>query len=361
MKAVPIRLESISKRFIHRVKGEVSAVDEVSLRVEPGEFLTLLGPSGCGKTTTLRMIAGFERPDRGRIFIGDEDVTDLMANQRNIGFVFQNYALFPHLSVFENVAYGLRVKGMERAGIGKGVADVLALVGLKGYERQFPHQLSGGEQQRVALARAVVIQPRVLLFDEPLSNLDAKLRVYMRSEIRRLQKTLSITTVYVTHDQEEAMAVSDHVAVMNEGKIVQIGTAEDLYTKPGSTFVAQFIGRINILPAEVKEATETATIVSIFHQAFQIPISHVPLAHGQRIKIFIRPESIELTKDMQKNQLRGRIAEKTFLGEKVDYQIEIEGHSLNATSYDPFLHETFTLNQEVGITLNERAIKILKE
>ena len=232
MKAVRIRLENISKTFVHRVKGEVSAVDQVSLQVEPGEFLTLLGPSGCGKTTTLRMIAGFERPDRGRIFIGDEDVTDLMANQRNIGFVFQNYALFPHLSVFENVAYGLRVKGMQRSEIEKAVADVLTLVGLKGYERQFPHQLSGGEQQRVALARAVVIQPRVLLFDEPLSNLDAKLRVYMRSEIRRLQKTLSITTVYVTHDQEEAMAVSDHIAVMNEGRIVQIGTAEDLYTKP---------------------------------------------------------------------------------------------------------------------------------
>jgi len=361
VKAVPIRLESISKRFIHRVKGEVSAVDRVSLRVEPGEFLTLLGPSGCGKTTTLRMIAGFERPDRGRIFIGDEDVTDLMANQRNIGFVFQNYALFPHLSVFENVAYGLRVKGMEKTAIERGVADVLALVGLKGYERQFPHQLSGGEQQRVALARAVVIQPRVLLFDEPLSNLDAKLRVYMRSEIRRLQKTLSITTVYVTHDQEEAMAVSDHVAVMNEGKIVQIGTAEDLYTKPESTFVAQFIGRINILPAEVKEVRESLTIINIFDQSFQIPKSVTSLGSGQRIRVFIRPESIELTKDIQENQLKGRIVEKTFLGEKVDYQIEIAGHSLNATSYDPFLHETFGLNDEVGITLNPKAIKLLQE
>jgi iron(III) transport system ATP-binding protein len=361
VKAVPIGIESISKTFVHRVKGAVSAVDQVSLRVEPGEFLTLLGPSGCGKTTTLRMIAGFERPDRGRIFIGDEDVTDLMANQRNIGFVFQNYALFPHLSVFENVAYGLRVKGMQRSEIEKAVADVLTLVGLKGYERQFPHQLSGGEQQRVALARAVVIQPRVLLFDEPLSNLDAKLRVYMRSEIRRLQKTLAITTVYVTHDQEEAMAVSDHVAVMNEGRIVQIGTAEDLYTKPASTFVAQFIGRINVLPAEVKEVREELTIVNIFNQPFQIPKGTIPLAHGQKIKVFIRPESIDLVKEVREGQLKGRIVEKTFLGEKIDYQIEIAGHSLNATSYDPFLHETFDLDQKVGITLNEKAIKILTE
>lgn len=167
MKAVSIRLENISKTFTHRVKGKVSAVDRVSLQVEPGEFLTLLGPSGCGKTTTLRMIAGFERPDRGRIFIGDEDVTDLMANQRNIGFVFQNYALFPHLSVFENVAYGLRVKGMDRNEIERAVLDVLTLVGLKGYERQFPHQLSGGEQQRVALARAVVIQPGFFFLTNP--------------------------------------------------------------------------------------------------------------------------------------------------------------------------------------------------
>jgi iron(III) transport system ATP-binding protein len=361
MKAVSIRLENISKTFTHRVKGEVSAVDRVSLQVEAGEFLTLLGPSGCGKTTTLRMIAGFERPDRGRIFIGDEDVTDLMANQRNIGFVFQNYALFPHLSVLENVAYGLRVKRMDRSEIEKAVLDVLTLVGLKGYERQFPHQLSGGEQQRVALARAVVIQPRVLLFDEPLSNLDARLRVYMRSEIRRLQKALSITTVYVTHDQEEAMAVSDHIAVMNEGRIVQIGTAEELYTKPESTFVAQFIGRINILPAEVIEVTDKQTTVNIFNQSFQIPKYPIPLTRGQRLKIFIRPESIELTRESQGNQLKGMIVDKTFLGEKAEYRVEVDGLPLNATSYDPFLHEPFALNQEVGVILNEQAIKILKE
>ncbi len=236
---VAIRLAGISKRFAHRVKGEVYAVREVTLAIAPGELLTLLGPSGCGKTTTLRMIAGFEEPDAGTIVIGERDVTRLMANQRNIGFVFQNYALFPHLSVFENVAYGLRVQKRPGAEIASAVGDVLALVGLTGYERQAPHQLSGGEQQRVALARAIVFRPRVLLFDEPLSNLDAKLRVQMREEIRDLQKRLGVTTVYVTHDQEEAMAISDRIAVMDRGEIVQIGSAEALYHSPASEFVAR--------------------------------------------------------------------------------------------------------------------------
>jgi len=361
VEAVSIRLDNISKTFLHRVKGKVSAVSHVSLYVEPGEFLTLLGPSGCGKTTTLRMIAGFERPDSGRIYIGEEDVTHVMVNQRNIGFVFQNYALFPHLSVFENVAYGLRVKGLLKAEIDRAVYEVLKLVGLKGYERQFPHQLSGGEQQRVALARAVIIQPRVLLFDEPLSNLDAKLRVYMRSEIRRLQKALSITAIYVTHDQEEAMAISDHIAVMNEGKIIQIGAAEELYTQPGSSFVAKFIGKINTIPAEVERVTEDLVMLKILSQTYQVSDRSLRVKPGQKVNIFIRPESVELTKNLQEGQLRGLILERTFLGEKVDYLLEVDGYQLNATSYDPLRHGTFSLNQKVGVLLNENAIKILKE
>ena len=361
MEAVNIRLENISKTFLHRVKGKVSAVDQVSLYVLPGEFLTLLGPSGCGKTTTLRMVAGFERPDRGRVYIGQEDVTDLMVNQRNIGFVFQNYALFPHLPVFENVAYGLRVKGMPKKEIDQAVSNVLTLVGLKGYERQFPHQLSGGEQQRVALARAVVIQPEVLLFDEPLSNLDAKLRVYMRSEIRRLQKNLSITTIYVTHDQEEAMAISDRIAVMNEGKIVQVGTSEELYLKPESPFVAQFIGKINILSAEVKGVAEGEVIIKIFQQDYHVSRVFHDLKPGQKVDVFIRPESIELTRSMEVKTLKAVILEKTFLGEKVDYLLEIEGRPLNATSYDPIRHGTFSAGQQVGVRFNLESINLLKE
>ncbi len=346
----------LAKRF-----KQFEAVKNVSFKAREGEVFGLLGPNGAGKTTTLRMVAGFERPDRGRVYIGEEDVTDLMANQRNIGFVFQNYALFPHLSVFENVAYGLRVKGMSKAEIENSVGQVIKLVGLKGYERQFPHQLSGGEQQRVALARAVVIQPQVLLFDEPLSNLDAKLRVYMRSEIRSLQKALSITAVYVTHDQEEAMAISDHIAVMNEGKIVQIGTAEELYLRPESPFVAQFIGKINLLEAEVKEVREAEASLEILGQIYEIPNRIAKSALGRKVNVFIRPESVELVKEIGGRELKGVVMEKTFLGEKVDYVLEVTGHRLNATSYDPFQHGTFSLHQEVGIRLNSNAITILKE
>ena len=250
---IGVAVDRVSKRYAHRVKGEIYAARNVVLDVRPGEFLTLLGPSGCGKTTTLRMIAGYEMPDEGRIRFGGQDVTGQPANQRNIGFVFQNYALFPHLSIFENVAYGLRVRALAGDEVDRRVRDVLALVGLAGYEQQFSGQLSGGEQQRVALARAIVIRPRVLLFDEPLSNLDAKLRVQMRQEIRALQRRLAITTVYVTHDQEEAMAVSDRIAVMNQGSVVQEGSAEDLYHRPASEFVAQFVGRVNLVAGRVAE------------------------------------------------------------------------------------------------------------
>ena len=222
-----LRVRDLSKHF-----ADTAAVRHFDLEVTGGEFISLLGPSGCGKTTTLRMIAGFQEPDAGRVWIGGQDVTRLMANERNIGFVFQSYALFPHLPVFENVAYGLRVQRQAEAEIARRVGEVLELVGLAGYDSQMPHQLSGGEQQRVALARAIVIRPRVLLFDEPLSNLDARLRVQMRGEIQRLQKALGITAVYVTHDQEEAMAISDRIAVMHQGVIVQEGSAEALYLRP---------------------------------------------------------------------------------------------------------------------------------
>jgi iron(III) transport system ATP-binding protein len=361
MEAVNIRLETISKTFVHKVKGEVAAVNNVSLEIKPGELLTLLGPSGCGKTTTLRMVAGFEQPDTGRIYIGDEDVTELMANRRNIGFVFQNYALFPHLSIFENVAYGLKVQEMFKADIDRTVTEVLRLVGLEGYEHQFPNQLSGGEQQRVALARAIVIKPKVLLFDEPLSNLDAKLRVHTRSEIRRLQKALHITSIYVTHDQEEAMAISDRIAVMNKGEIVQIGTAEDLYFYPDTEFVAKFIGKINTLPAEVQTVADNVITLKVFHHTYQIDTALVKVHPGQELKVFVRPELVKLDKDVEKGHFKGVIKEWTFLGEKVDYIVDIDGYQLSATSYDPSQHGMFSLNQELGVYFNEKSIKILKQ
>ncbi|MDY0092022.1 MAG: ABC transporter ATP-binding protein [Candidatus Vecturithrix sp.] len=360
MKAVNIQLQHISKTFIHKVKGEVAAVNDVNLEIKPGELLTLLGPSGCGKTTTLRMVAGFEIPDTGRIYLGNEDVTDLMANRRDIGFVFQNYALFPHLSVFENVAYGLKVKEMTKAEIVPTVSDVLKLVGLEGYEHQFPNQLSGGEQQRVALARAIVIKPKVLLFDEPLSNLDAKLRVYTRSEIRRLQKALHITSLYVTHDQEEAMAISDRIVVMNHGAIEQIGTAEELYFAPETEFVAKFIGRINTLPAHVTSFENEMVSLNIFDHTYQLQDSSAPVHPATELNVFIRPEFIKLHQPNQ-GHFRGVIRERTFLGEKVEYVVDIQGQQINVTSYDPLEHETFALNQEVGIQLDARNIKILRD
>src|SRR6266496_1408537 len=291
---VAIRLEGVSKRFAHRVKGEVYAVRDVSLEVRPGELLTLLGPSGCGKTTTLRMIAGFQEPDAGRVWIGGQDVTRLMANERNIGFVFQSYALFPHLPVFENVAYGLRVQRQAETEIARRVGEVLELVGLAGYDRQMPHQLSGGEQQRVALARAIVIRPRVLLFDEPLSNLDAKLRIQMRHEIRDLQRRLAITTVYVTHDQEEAMAVSDRIAVMHQGSVVQEGTAEDLYHRPVSQFVAQFVGRVNLVPARVVAVHDDAVTVAALGAVVQTRLPALPVNAGDAVSLLLRPEAIQI-------------------------------------------------------------------
>ena len=301
--SIGVDVDRISKRYAHRVKGEVYAARDVVLNVRPGEFLTLLGPSGCGKTTTLRMIAGYEMPDAGRIRFGGQDVTAEPANRRNIGFVFQNYALFPHLSIFDNVAYGLNVRKVPAAEVRQRVGEVLSLVGLAGYEGQFSGQLSGGEQQRVALARAIVIRPRVLLFDEPLSNLDAKLRVQMRHEIRDLQRRLAITTVYVTHDQEEAMAVSDRIAVMNEGSVVQEGSAEDLYHRPASQFVAQFVGRVNLVAGRVAAVAGDAVTVAALGTTIGARAARAGLAPGDPVRLVVRPESIAIAAAWR----RGRI------------------------------------------------------
>ncbi len=359
MSAAGIRLDGLTKRFEHRVKGHVYAVRDVSLAAKPGELVTLLGPSGCGKTTTLRMIAGFERPDAGRVFIGEQDVTDLLANQRNIGFVFQNYALFPHLSVYENVAYGLRVQKQAEREIARAVGEVLALVGLQGDDRQFPHQLSGGEQQRVALARAIVIRPRVLLFDEPLSNLDARLRVHMRGEIQQLQKRLSITAVYVTHDQEEAMAISDRIAVMSQGAIVQEGTADDLYRRPGSEFVAQFIGRTNLLTGRVVSITAAGVEVEVAGRRFRVSGEASPVAAGATVSLVIRPETIELRPATSGDGLPATIETRTFLGEKVEYQVRVESQILQVTSYNPLQEGLFAPGEHVRLSLPTDGVHLL--
>jgi len=330
---IGVHIDGVSKRYAHRVKGEIYAARDVNLDVRPGEFLTLLGPSGCGKTTTLRMVAGFETPDAGRIRFDGKDVTGLSANQRNIGFVFQNYALFPHLSVFENVAYGLRVRGEAGAAIQTRVGDVLALVGLAGYEQQFSGQLSGGEQQRVALARAIVIRPRVLLFDEPLSNLDAKLRVQMRQEIRELQRRLAITTIYVTHDQEEAMAVSDRIAVMNMGTVVQDGTAEDLYHRPASEFVARFVGRVNLVPGRVEAVAADRLQVAALGTVIGVQWPAGGFAAGDAVRLVVRPEALEIARTAA-GPPHATVEARMFLGEKIEYLLRCGGEQLQTVRYN---------------------------
>ena len=356
--AIAVNVDGVSKRFTHRVKGEVWAARDVRFTAAPGAFVTLLGPSGCGKTTTLRMIAGFEQPDEGRIRFGDDDVTRLPVNQRNIGFVFQNYALFPHLSVFENVAYGLQVRGQQATGVTAGVGEVLALVGLAGYEQQFPAQLSGGEQQRVALARAIVIKPRVLLFDEPLSNLDAKLRVQMRGDIRDLQRRLAITTIYVTHDQEEAMAVSDRIVVMNRGSIVQEGTAEDLYHRPASEFVATFVGRVNLLRGSVVACSDGVASVAALGGLFKARVGATALAVGARTRLVLRPEAIVID---QTDGLAARVTTRTFLGEKVEYGLRCADTDLQVIRPSGGADDAVRVGDHVALRFADEALVALPE
>jgi ABC-type Fe3+/spermidine/putrescine transport system ATPase subunit len=284
-----IRLATLSKYF-----GEVKAVDDVSLEVESGTLVCLLGPSGCGKTTTLRMVAGFEEPTAGRIFIGADDITNIPPYTRPTAMVFQSYALFPHMSVQDNIAYGLRARRMPKAEIQPRVQEAIDLMELQGHEKKSPPQLSGGQQQRVALARALVTRPKVLLFDEPLSNLDAQLRVRMRSEIRALQRQLGITSVYVTHDQEEAFSIADQVALMNQGRLVQLGTPRELYRQPADRFVAEFVGVSNVVPVEVVESNSRGATVRVFGQT--IRSRRPPLDPENQVSIVLRPEALQIVK-----------------------------------------------------------------
>ena len=357
--SVRVRANGVSKRYMHRVKGEVYAARDVTLDVAPGEFLTLLGPSGCGKTTVLRLIAGFEKPDTGRVHFDDRDVTDLPADLRGIGFVFQNYALFPHLSVFENVAYGLRVRREAEDVIARRTAEVLALVGLSGYEQQFSAQLSGGEQQRVALARAIVIRPKVLLFDEPLSNLDAKLRIQMRHEIRSLQRRLGITTVYVTHDQEEAMAVSDRIAVINQGAVVQLGTAHDLYYRPASRFVATFIGRGNMVPGRVGDLVNGGGTIDALGTRIAAAVFPSGLAPGDAVELMVRPEAVEVLRDGEPAALRATVVAHSFLGEKVEYALRCGDAALQAIRYGAGPGDVIADGASVGLKLAAAGVTVL--
>jgi iron(III) transport system ATP-binding protein len=354
--SIEIRLSGISATFHHERRGDITAVKNLDLEVRPGEFLTLLGSSGCGKTTTLRMVAGFQKPSSGRILFGGEDVTDLAANQRDIGFVFQNYALFPHLSVFENVAYGLRVKRQSAALIESSVETGLRQVGLQGMGDRMINEMSGGQQQRVALARAIAIKPRVLLFDEPLSNLDAQLRVQMRGEIVRLQKELAITTIYVTHDQEEAMAISDRIAIMDSGLIAQIGTAEELYQRPTSKFVAGFLGSANLLRGVVVAAEAGKTTLEILGHRWEVA-SESPVARGQSVDAVVRPEALALAKEGA--GLNGVVEHRTYFGDKAEYLVRVGDALIQAIQWNPSVADEFREGQQVFVKLPASKVQLL--
>lgn len=310
-----LELNNVQKSF-----GDFVAVDNFNLPVEKGEFVSFLGPSGCGKTTTLRMIAGFEKPTFGTIRIDEADVTFRPPNQRNVGMVFQSYALFPNMTVAGNIGFGLKIAKTPVAEIKKRVEEMLSLIHLPGYGDRYPYQLSGGQQQRVALARALAIRPQVLLLDEPLSALDAKIRVELRSEIRRIQQELGITTIYVTHDQEEALSLSDRIVVMSAGQMEQVGTPFEIYNFPKTQFVASFVGTLNQLPCTVVDAARGLLAYDSQHLTTASTIDMPP---GSKVRVMLRPEELHFGREEGANQLTGQVKTVTFLGSIVRVEVSL--------------------------------------
>jgi putative spermidine/putrescine transport system ATP-binding protein len=316
---------------IHKSYGRTVAVKEFNLKVERGEFVSFLGPSGCGKTTTLRMIAGFEQPTAGRITMDGAEITRRPPNQRNIGMVFQSYALFPNMTVADNVGFGLKVAGRPASEIKSRVADMLALIKLEQFGDRYPYQLSGGQQQRVALARALAIRPQLLLLDEPLSALDAKIRLALRTEIRSIQRQLGITTVYVTHDQEEAMSLSDRIVVMNHAMIEQVGTPFEIYNFPQTAFVASFVGSLNSVAAQVVDGA--GGVVQVDGQPVRIGRA-LPLG-ADKLTLALRPELLSLAPATNgENQLRGQVETISFLGAIVRIQVRLGETRLNVDTFN---------------------------
>lgn len=322
-----VQAADITKRYDQAV-----AVDNLSLTVRRGEFLSFLGPSGCGKTTTLRMIAGFVDPDDGTIAIMGEDMTERPPHQRNLGMVFQNYALFPHMTAYDNVAFGLKMRKVSGSEIRRRVEDALSLVQLSGLHDRYPRQLSGGQQQRVALARAIVIEPHVLLLDEPLSNLDAKLRKAMQTEVRDLQQRLGITAIYVTHDQEEAMTVSDRIVVMNRGRIMQIGSPTEIYRHPANEFVAGFIGQVNLVRGQLTRQGQQWTFVGERDLFLPIPLDAIHTDArlvGKPVELAVRPEAITLESPdataTATTMTKGVVTRVVYTGASTTYTVQLQG------------------------------------
>jgi ABC-type Fe3+/spermidine/putrescine transport system ATPase subunit len=329
-----LKVDHVTKSF-----GNVVAVDDVSFEVPRGAFATLLGPSGCGKTTTLRMIAGFYDPDQGDIVLGGRRINQLPAHRRGTAMVFQDYALFPHMTVKDNVSYGLRLAKVSKEERERRVAETLQFVGLTGLGDRWPNQLSGGQQQRVAVARALVLRPEVLLLDEPLSNLDAKLRVQLRWELRTLQQQLKMTFVYVTHDQDEALSLSDWIAVMNAGKVEQHGSPWEIYYRPRTAFLADFVGAVNLVPATVRSIESGQAVVAFGERSIGVPVPpDVTLRPGAEVKICVRPEALGLLPPgahADGAALPGRVARKAFLGDLMRYWVAVDGREWLVDQPDP--------------------------
>ena len=346
-----VRLEHISKIYKDPKTGkDFYAVQDTTLDIEPGTFVTLLGPSGCGKTTTLRMIAGFESPDEGDIYLGDEAINALTPNKRDTAMVFQSYALLPHYNVFDNVAYGLKIRKLPKEEIQERVMNILKLVEMEGMESRMTNQLSGGQQQRVALARALVIEPSVLLFDEPLSNLDAKLRVTMRTEIRKIQQKVGITAIYVTHDQSEAMSISDKIIIMSKGKVEQIGTPREIYYHPTSKFVADFIGEANFLEAQVRSADGEKAMISVAGGEFEVNnFAHAKA--GETATLVLRPEGVSLS---EKGLLEGTVTLSTFMGAYQYYQMIVGDIEIQITDYNPVNRRIYEVGEKAYLDFDPK-------
>jgi iron(III) transport system ATP-binding protein len=352
MQPAEVKLDGIGKSY-----GEHWVVRDVNLHIRRGEFFTFLGPSGCGKTTLLRIIAGFVLPDEGIVYLDGQPMNHVPPWQRNVGLVFQNYALWPHMSVFENVAFGLRERKVARSEIERRVMETIEQVDLQGTENRRPSQLSGGQQQRVALARTLVIQPRLLLLDEPLSNLDAKLRIDMRIELLKLQHDLGLTTIYVTHDQEEALALSTRIAVMNGGRVVQEGTPRQIYEQPANEFVAAFVGKSNLFSGRVLQADErfieVQTDDNVIIRTASLSLAKLPET-GDEVLLSVRPEAMELKAACSTptglNQLTGRVAASAYQGSFVEYEIQMAGRAVKTYAVNPKGKTLFQRGEEVNVT-----------
>ncbi|MBM7560216.1 ABC transporter ATP-binding protein [Marinitoga litoralis] len=355
-----LQLKNIYKIFKSE-NTETVAVKDFSLNIEKGQLVTFLGPSGCGKTTTLRMIAGFETPTNGQILLEGKDITNDPPNKRDISMMFQSYALFPHMTIKENIEFGLKLKKLPKNVIEEKVRKIISLTGLEGMENRRPDQISGGQQQRVALARSLVMEPKVLLFDEPLSNLDAKLRESMRTEIRRIQKELNITSVYVTHDQIEAMSISDIIVVMNKGEIMQVGTPFEIYAKPQNKFVADFIGRVNFIEGKVVDINEEN--ITVFNEELNSKFfgnSNMDMKLNDEVLLVVRPESLGYNE--KKNCISGIIEKTVFLGSHVEYEVRLNNNYLiNGVMYNPIENRIPNQGEKIKLYFSEKASWIIKK